>query len=399
MNRSRASLSVLLAGLLVASIVAPAFAATRTDLKKHQQAADSARGRAAQAESAAKQLASQVADLDRQAENIQSQANALEPKIADASKRTGKLEAEVRDLQSEVDATQADITATQAEYARQQELLKNRVREAYRQGRWFYLDILLGSEDIGDLITRTELVNRVINSNVALAENLQLTADKLARAKVKLDRSLESVTLKKREAQQVESSLRTMKAERDHAAQQTRAVQDQKAKLMADNKENAKRLRALAEEEESESARIEAELAKAAGSGEYGGIMAWPVPSSQRITSPFGWRICPFHGREMHPGIDIGAPQGSPIVAAGPGTVIYAAYRGGYGNTIIIDHGNGVVSLYAHQMSGGLKVSSGQSVQRGQRIGTVGSTGNSTGPHLHFEVRVNGSPRNPMGYM
>ena len=100
----------------------------------------------------------------------------------------------------------------------------------------------------------------------------------------------------------------------------------------------------------------------------------------------------------MHPGIDIGAPQGSSIVAAGKGKVIYAGYRGGYGNTIIIDHGNGVTTLYAHQAAGGLKVSTGQTVTKGQRIGTVGSTGYSTGPHLHFEVRVNGSPRNPRSY-
>ena len=127
--------------------------------------------------------------------------------------------------------------------------------------------------------------------------------------------------------------------------------------------------------------------------------MAWPVPASHRITSPYGWRICPFHGRELHPAIDIGAPQGSSIVAAGSGTVIYAGYRGSYGNTIMIDHGNGVVTLYAHQASGGFRVGRVRSVSQGQRIGTVGSTGNSTGPHLHFEVRVNGAAKNPMGWM
>ena len=134
------------------------------------------------------------------------------------------------------------------------------------------------------------------------------------------------------------------------------------------------------------------------GSGRFSGSMAWPVPSSSRITSDFGPRICPFHGKELHPGIDIGAPSGSAIVAAGKGEVLYAGYRGGYGNTIILDHGNGVTTLYAHQRAGGIKVSTGERVTKGQRIGTVGSTGYSTGPHLHFEVRVNGTPKNPMSY-
>ena len=100
----------------------------------------------------------------------------------------------------------------------------------------------------------------------------------------------------------------------------------------------------------------------------------------------------------MHPGIDIGASSGSPIVAAASGTVLYAGRRGSYGNTVMIDHGNGVVTLYAHQVSGGIRVSGGQHVNKGERIGAVGSTGNSTGPHLHFEVRVNGAAKNPTNY-
>jgi len=399
MHRSRAIASTLLIAVLTVGFAVPAFAVTQSDLTRHQKAAENARDNAKKAEAAAKKLAGEVADLDKEIEKIESQAEALEPKIRKAAERTDRIQREVDDLKGEVSETKEEIAQTQKEYAEQQQLLKGRVEATYRQGTWFYIDVLLGSQDIGDLIQRTEFVNRVIESNNEMAEGLDHTEQTLQRAKVKLDRSLAAVKIKRREAAQVEAGLRDLKAQRDRAARQRETAQRNKAGLMADNKRNAKRLRALAEEEEAESAKIAAQLAAANGSGYYGGIMAWPVPASQRITSRYGWRICPFHGRELHPAIDIGAPQGSPIVAAGSGSVMSAGYRGGYGNTVIIDHGNGVVSLYAHQASGGIRVGAGERVRKGERIGTVGSTGNSTGPHLHFEVRVNGRPKNPLGYM
>jgi murein DD-endopeptidase MepM/ murein hydrolase activator NlpD len=121
-------------------------------------------------------------------------------------------------------------------------------------------------------------------------------------------------------------------------------------------------------------------------------------PSDGRITSGYGWRTHPIFGtRRMHTGTDFGPGYGAPIYAAETGTVISANARGGYGNTIIIDHGQGLTTLYAHQSR--FAVSSGARVTRGQVIGYVGSTGNSTGPHLHFEVRVNGAHRDPMNYL
>ena len=129
-----------------------------------------------------------------------------------------------------------------------------------------------------------------------------------------------------------------------------------------------------------------------------GGQMAWPVPSSSYISSPFGYRIHPIYGySKLHTGMDIGASSGSAIVAANAGTVISSGWNGGYGKCIVVDHGGGVTTLYAHCSA--LYVSVGQSVTRGQQIAAVGSTGNSTGPHCHFEVRINGSYVNPYPYV
>jgi murein DD-endopeptidase MepM/ murein hydrolase activator NlpD len=378
-------------------IAAPAAALSRADIEKHENAAETARKKAAAAEKTASRLANEVEVLDRRIEQLQGEADALTPRIQRAAKRTDQLHSEARRLKYECESTQAEIDQTQAQYDTQRALLSERVQSSYKQGSWFFIDMLLGSQDFDDLIARTTLVNRVIESNNNIAADLEATGRSLDAAKVKLERSLEAVTLKEREAANVEGDLRALRASRAGKAREQSAIQSQKSRLVADNRKNAKRLRALAEAEEAESDRIAAMLS-GGGSGRFSGSMAWPVPCSSRITSDFGPRICPFHGKELHPGIDIGAPSGSAIVAAGKGEVLYAGYRGGYGNTIILDHGNGVTTLYAHQRAGGIKVSTGQRVTKGQRIGTVGSTGYSTGPHLHFEVRVNGTPKNPMSY-
>lgn len=128
------------------------------------------------------------------------------------------------------------------------------------------------------------------------------------------------------------------------------------------------------------------------GAGTSGGMFSWPVTGT--ITSPFGWRSNPFGGApEFHQGLDIAAPSGTTVTAAAAGTVIMAQWYGGYGNYILIDHGGGYSTGYGHLSA--MYVSSGQSVTRGQAIGAVGSTGQSTGPHLHFEVRIAGKPVDP----
>lgn len=405
MRRSSAARSIILVLLSFMLLAAPvAQAATKSDLAAHEKKAADARAAAKAAEAAAAKLAVDIESLEERMTAIENDISALADDIEAATTRTSRLQTEVNELRSEVTAKQALINTTQAEYDNEQALLGARIQETYKQGDIFFLEMLLGSEDIEDLIARTSLMQRVMRQNQENAAALKNTRLTLEKAKAELDRTLEAVNTKRAEAEAEQNRLLGLRSKHKAKLADQQAVETEKSALFAANKKEAARLRTLAEAEEAESDKIAKEL-YGSGSGYYSGVMAWPVPGFYRISSPFGPRICPFHGKENHSGIDIGRKadgtsiNGAAIVAAGGGKVIWASARGGYGNTVMIDHGNGVVTLYAHQQSGGIRVSVGQKVSKGDRIGTVGSTGYSTGPHLHFEVRINGTPVNPMNYV
>ncbi|MDR3686274.1 MAG: peptidoglycan DD-metalloendopeptidase family protein [Coriobacteriia bacterium] len=404
MTRFRAYLAATLCMALLLAAVTPAYAVSAADAAKHASTAASARAKAAQEQVLANQLKTEAAKLDDKVQSLQSQANALDPQITTAATRAQTLRQQVDSMRSQISSKTAQISATQAEVAREQGLLAERVTAAYKGGEWWtYIDMLLGAHDFRDLIARTELVDRVLRANSAAAEQLSASKTVLSQQKAALDQALADVDAKRHEADAVEQNLKGLQSARQEKVAAQQGVLNAKSQLLAETQHNAKRLLAIADAEQAESARIRAELSRSShGSGSYHGGMSWPVPGFQQITSPFGWRMHPIlHKRIFHAGIDISGPgiNGAPIIAAGAGTVIAAGPHGGYGNVVMIDHGNGVVTVYGHQQSGGIRVSVGQHVKRGQRIGTVGSTGMSTGPHLHFEVRVNGSAVNPLNYL
>ncbi len=265
----------------------------------------------------------------------------------------------------------------------------DRLLELYEdQGNNGYLDLLLSSADVGDLLQASELAHLLMEQDEeALQDLLAQQARWQARRRTVQRKEREVATLQQRVAVwhnqtnisrlQVANNLQDVRDER----------KDVEAELAALERDSAAVTAMLRRLQTSVAGR---RRYKTVYTGSMGGL-----PVAGRMTSPFGYRFHPvLHYRRMHTGVDIAARHGSPIVAAGGGEVISAGWRGGYGNTVIIDHGGGRATLYAHMSS--IAVSAGQVVSRRQLIGRVGSTGISTGPHLHYEVRINGSPVNPL---
>ncbi|TLM67830.1 MAG: hypothetical protein FDZ70_10100 [Actinobacteria bacterium] len=401
MHRSRVYIAALLCATILAAPSASAYAATQSDANAHRDAAEEARRKAAAAQAEADKLLADAQALDSKIDALQADVDALDPQVGDAQARTARILADLDKLRSQVRATEAQIDVTTAEHDKQAELLGRRVTRTYKQGDLFYLDLLLESSDVLDLIARTTLVTRVIESNQATALQLSRTKTSLEDAKAKLERDLDAIAVKRAEAAAEQARLEGLQAKRQDKVDAQKDAQDSKMALMREEKANAAKLVAQAEAEEREAQQIEALLngTGSSGSGTYLGTLKWPVPGHSQVTSPFGYRMHPILGyRKFHAGIDISDADdfGAPVVSVGNGTVIYASRRGGYGNCVMVDHGNGLVSLYAHLNS--ISVSTGTRVTAGRRVGTVGSTGLSTGPHLHFETRVNGKAVNPLNY-
>jgi len=228
-------------------------------------------------------------------------------------------------------------------------------------------------------------MRKIINYDVNLLKERKTIRDNIDEKKQQLEYEQQQKEALKNELNSKREKVEAVKAEREQALKEV--YQD------------LKELEKLEDKLLEESAALTKEILQKQSSGKYeGGEMAWPAPGYTKITSPYGYRVHPIlKTKRMHTGVDIGVPSGSNVVAVADGKVILAEYYGGYGNTVIIDHGGKISTLYAHNSK--LLVKEGDKVTRGQVIAKSGSTGLSTGPHLHFEVRVNGNHTDPMPYI
>ena len=320
--------------------------------------------------------------LDADADQLRANAKALNQEIADLREDVEDLDAEIAEISSRVRSVQARIDATQAEIDQIQDMATSQAVALYKSGSGESLEALLDSQSLSELDNKIELMG------VAAQENTT--------SLIRYGRLRVTIEAQHRELFAAQEELETTRA--DQAA--TLANLNEKHTELAANlaelesrldKEQAHEQILAKQERELEQDILAAQAGRAvAAKGVSTSGYIWPLGGA--ITSYYG----PRWGR-MHTGIDIDGTTGQPIVASKDGRVIVASYYGGYGNAVVVDHGGGASTLYAHMSA--LNVSNGQSVSQGQVVGYVGATGNVTGDHLHFEVRVNGSPQDPMNYL
>lgn len=395
MRKKQKTLVIILAFLaLIAFLlptVAPLLSARADTVNELQSKLSQAEKSRKDAEAALSGVKSKITDAKGQRETLDVSISALENEIYALSVQIEENEKEVQKVTEEL----KEAEKSREEYT---DVFKTRVRVMYERNDLSFLNLLFGAKSFSDLLKRVETVSQIVNYDKAVLGRMQKAQDEIEDKKIALEEAGKIVELN-RDIQ------KSKKAELDASKEALNAVI---SSLESDEASYRAALDEADAAEEALRAEIKAMTAanpkpaqtpspKSETVSDSGGRFCWPTPSTTYITSPFGTRFHPVQKRnKTHTGIDIGAGHGASIVAAEAGTVLRAGWNSGYGNYVVIDHGGGVQTLYGHCSA--LMVQSGQSVSRGQKIALVGSTGVSTGPHLHFEVLINGSYTDPMGY-
>lgn len=351
-------------------------------------------------------LADEVDDKQAELNTVQQQMQYQQQRVQKAQQQVESVSEQLRKIQSELDAAQKDykdiqnkLAATEKQIEKNEAILaqveqelgkrtkvfNTRIRDIYMHGQLNYLDVLFGAKDFNDFTTRMELLKRIILHDVELMKKIQAERELVLTKKAELDRDRAAILELKKQAEVKRQLVNARKQEREKVLQSAVSERDSAERAYQELLETSRQIEAMIR-------RIQSGGKPSISSG----AMMWPI--SGPITSEYGWRTHPIFGTaRYHSGLDIGADYGEHVAAADNGVVIYADWMGGYGKAVIIDHGGGISTLYGHNSE--LLVREGQTVVKGQTIAYAGSTGYSTGPHVHFEVRKNGEPVNPMEYL
>ncbi len=379
-NKYKRAVAVFTACILaVGAFTMTASASTSSQLNSVKNKLSSAKSELKEGQKKENELVAQINSLNSQIDAIQGDIE--------------KIGQNIETKKSEISAAQVKLQETEERMNKQNDDLNQRLRVMYMNGGTGMLEILLGSASISEFLSNVDMVQRIYDNDMEILKQIKDQYAEIDAQKQTLE------TLKA----QLEQEQQQQKAKQSELESQMNSVSELQKKVAADNDA----LEAQIDELNAEANALTAELKKQQASNKIsssttstygGGIMAWPVPGYSRISSSYGYRIHPIlKTKKFHSGIDIPAPKGVSIVAANAGTVIFSGTKSGYGKCIMIDHGGGIVTLYGHCSS--LVASNGQKVTRGQTIAKVGSTGQSTGNHCHFEVRVNGSTVSPNSYL
>lgn len=338
----------------------------------------------------------QMADMQARKEEAKRKAESANAQLSEIMDNLNELQAQANGLQAKSDVLQDKINKNQAELEKKQQevdqrmvIYRKRLRDIYINGQINYLDVLLGAKDFSDFSSRMYLLQKIISSDLAMLDQLRRDAEEINTRKQQLAAEMKEIKTTQAELEAKKAKVNKLREER---AQVLYKAQEEEA----DSQAEYDRLLAISENIAAMLRNMESSGGGAqAGRGGTGRFM-WPCNGP--ITSYYGWRTHPIFGTtKYHSGMDIAVDTGTPIQAADSGTVVYSGWLGGYGNCVMIDHGGGLVTLYGHNSA--LNVSEGQYVNKGTVIAYAGSTGYSTGPHCHFEVRLHGELTEPLNYL
>lgn len=334
----------------------------------------------------------ELAGVQSKKSAAQTDKNKLDSEISQIQSQINTIESQLAATASEITQKEADLAVAQQRCDEQLESYKTRARVMYEKGPSTYLEVLFGSTSFSDFISNIEIVKSIMEYDQKVLNERREAMKQIENAKAELERIKQEQELSRQTLSEMKDTLSIKQQAQAQVVDQLASQEDALKKKIA--------------AQEAEEARVQALInqglaAQSNSSGTYQsgtGTMLWPCPSTKYITSYFGGRQSPTAGASTnHKGVDIGGMMGANIVAADSGTVMFSGNSSSYGKYIVLSHGNGITTLYAHCSA--LLVNAGQSVKKGDVIARVGSTGISNGPHLHFEVSVNGVRQNPLNYV
>lgn len=388
-----------LAVLLLLTFAGAASGARASTL---QQKIEAARQRHAQLQARLHQKRGELNSVAAREAELQAQLASTNSAIHNVNAQLDDLDYQAASTQRKIAWNTVQLQAAQRSLKLHDDALKRRLVDIYENGDLSYLSVLLSARSFTQFVERWQDLQLLINANETAVRERKAAAARVSSVQKDLERVQMQLRAQQLAQERAKNQLSMLANERSNlvavADQQRRQVAVQVAQFEDLSAAEEAQLEALIRARQAEIAAQEEARRRASGiagpaepaSGP--GMFSWPV--SGTITSPFGWRSNPFGGSpDFHPGLDIAAPTGTTVTAAATGTIMLAQWYGGYGNYILIDHGGGYSTGYGHLSA--IYVSVGQKVQRGQAIGAVGTTGQSTGPHLHFEIRINGKPVDP----
>ena len=402
-------ISYIVSGLMIALLagaLAPAsFCVRAASIEELKKSISEKKGQISEANAQKKSLQSGLSDIKKMVGELQAvkddmvaYVTMLDGQLEEIEKKIDEVKGLIADKEKEIEITTAELEEAEDTAAAQYVAMKKRIKFMYERSSSFYMELIFSSKGFADMLNRADYMTKLteydrnkLQEFQALVEEISLMKDKLVAEKEVLDEA-------KKTLDEEQSNLNTlMEEKRQQIAAYELEIGTKEEQIKAYEEEIEARNAAIAALEAAVAAE-QRELDEANRRRFNGGKFAWPAPSYTRISDDYGNRMHPTLGVEkFHNGLDLAAPNGSPILAAYDGEVVAADYNASMGNYIMIDHGDKVYTIYMHCSA--LYVSKGTEVSRGDKIAAVGSTGRSTGPHLHFSVRVNGSYVSPWNYL